>query len=150
MPDDPITIFLVEDNDVDAEAVRRGLRKHHIANPIRRARDGVEALEMLRSDDPESGVTMPYLILLDLKMPRMDGIEFLTHLRDDPDLRQSIVFVLTTSDDERDKWAAYEKNIAGYILKARVGEDFVHLIEMLGHYWRYVEFPPGQRQAPPS
>lgn len=150
MSDDPVTIFLVEDNDVDAEAVRRGLRKNKVANPIRRARDGVEALEMLRSDDPETAVSPPYIILLDIKMPRMDGIEFLEHLRDDPDLRQSIVFVLTTSDDERDKWAAYEKNIAGYILKSRVGEDFVHLIEMLGHYWRYVEFPPERRNSPQS
>ena len=141
-PTHEITIFLVEDDDIDAEAVKRAFRKQRIANPVVRARDGVQALAMLRDNDPAPAVPRPFIILLDLKMPRMDGIEFLRELRDDPALRRSIVFVLTTSDDDRDKWAAYDKNIAGYLVKARVGKDFINLVNMLGHYWRYIEFPP--------
>ncbi len=77
----------------------------------------------------------------------MNGIEFLKALRKDPLLKTSIVFVLTTSDAEKDRWAAYEQNIAGYLLKSQAGKDFVHVINMLDHYWRYVEFPP---VAPPE
>lgn len=137
-----LTIFLVEDDDIDAEAVTRAFRKQRIANPVVRARDGIEAMVMLHDNNPEPAVPRPYVILLDLKMPRMDGIEFLEELRKDPALRRSIVFVLTTSNDERDKWAAYDKNIAGYLVKARVGKDFINLVNMLDHYWRYIEFPP--------
>lgn len=138
----PVTIFLIDDDEVDVEAVKRAFKTRRIANPVVRARDGVEALRKLRSEDPEERVPRPFMILLDLKMPRMNGIEFLEHLRQDEELRRSIVFVLTTSEDERDKWAAYEKNIAGYLVKSRVGEDFLNLVEMMGHYWKYVEFPP--------
>ena len=83
----------------------------------------------------------PYLILLDLNMPRMNGVEFLQALRQDEDLKQSIVFVITTSNRDEDVVAAYNEQIAGYILKSRVGEDFVNLITMLDMYWRIVEFP---------
>jgi CheY-like chemotaxis protein len=83
----------------------------------------------------------PYLILLDLNMPRMNGIEFLAELRSDPQLRSSIVFVLTTSNAEEDKVESYGYNVAGYIVKSEVGHRFVNLITMLGHFWRIVEFP---------
>lgn len=132
-----VTILLIEDDEVDVEAVRRGFRKNKIANPFIVAKDGIEALTLLRE-----GIQHPFLILLDLNMPRMNGIEFLKELRGDPVLKTTIVFVLTTSDDERDRWDAYEQNIAGYLLKAQAGKDFVHVINMLDVYWRYVEFPP--------
>ena len=141
MSDQTVSILLVEDDDIDIEAVRRGFRKHKIANPFLVAKDGVEALALLRE-----GIEYPFLILLDLNMPRMNGIGFLKELRNDPALKTSIVFVLTTSSDERDRWAAYEQNIAGYLLKSQVGKDFVHIINMLDLYWRYVEFPP--QEAP--
>lgn len=97
---------------------------------------------MLRGQGGQARFPRPYLILLDLNMPRMNGIEFLEEVRKDADLRDSIIFVLTTSDDDRDKVAAYDKNVAGYIVKAKAGEDFLKLIEMLDNYLTFVEFPP--------
>ena len=137
MSDKTVTIVLIDDDNIDREAIQRGFHKHKIANPFVTATDGIAGLELLRK-----GVEKPYLILLDLNMPRMNGIEFLRELRSDEALNNSIVFVLTTSNDERDRWAAYEQNIAGYLLKSQAGKDFLHVIKMLDIYWRYVEFPP--------
>ncbi len=75
-------------------------------------------------------------------MPRMNGIEFLNQLRGDEHLKRTIVFVLTTSDDEQDMLHAYEANIAGYLVKEKIGEDFMNLVSLLDMYWRFVEFPP--------
>jgi DNA-binding NarL/FixJ family response regulator len=74
-------------------------------------------------------------------MPRMNGIEFLEAVRADPDLAQSVVFVLTTSNRDEDIMAAYNHQIAGYLLKSRAGKDFIDLITLLDSYWRIVEFP---------
>lgn len=134
----PVTILLVDDDDVDAMGVQRALQKLKIVNPLVRARDGLEALELLRTAD---AVQRPYLILLDLNMPRMNGIEMLNELRQDPALCSSVVFVLTTSQDDQDKFAAYNKNVAGYIVKKHVGDGFMRVMEMLDHYWRVVELP---------
>ena len=136
-----VTLLLVEDDLVDAEAIQRAFRQHRIANPFVVVRDGVEALAALRG---ESGVEVPppYLVLLDINMPRMNGIEFLEAVRADPALQRTVVFVLTTSDREEDKVAAYDRHVAGYILKSRAGEDFLEVIRLLRVYWRLVEFPP--------
>lgn len=134
----PVTILLVDDDDVDAMGVERALKKLRIANPIIRARDGREALNLLRQ---EGAVERPYLILLDINMPRMNGIEMLSELRNDAALSSSVVFVLSTSDDDQDKVAAYSKHIAGYIVKKQVGDGFMRVMEMLDHYWRVVELP---------
>lgn len=131
------TILLVEDDDIDAKIVERAFIKLRIANPIIRAKDGIIALDLLRN----STVTRPYIILLDLNMPRMGGLEMLEELRDDEHLRDSVVFVLTTSKDDEDKTAAYAKNIAGYILKEKLQNNFDDLIQLLDHYWRIVELP---------
>ena len=133
-----VKILLVEDNEVDVEAIKRAFRKHRIANPIITAKDGLEALEILKNQEDAKP---PVLVLLDLNMPRMSGIEFLQELRDDPDLRKTIVFVLTTSKSEEDKVASYDLNVAGYMVKSEVGKDFINLVEMLDHYWKVVEFP---------
>ena len=142
MPGNTVTILLVDDDDVAAEAVERAFHRAKIANPIVRARDGVEALAMLRDKSVPPTVSRPHLILLDLKMPRMNGLTFLQELRNDPELKQTIVFVLTTSDSEKDRYDAYKHLIAGYIVKSRAGQDFMELIQLLDHYWRVVEFPP--------
>ena len=142
MSNNTVTLLLVEDDDVAAEAVERAFRKAKIANPIVRARDGVEALAMLHDKSVPPTVSRPHLILLDLKMPRMNGLTFLQELRNDPELKQTIVFVLTTSDSEKDRYDAYKHLIAGYIVKSRAGQDFMELIQLLDHYWRVVEFPP--------
>jgi CheY-like chemotaxis protein len=137
-----VTILLVEDNIVDREAVRRAFAKHRIANPIVDASDGIEALQILRGSGAEPPLSRPYLILLDINMPRMNGVEFLQHLRADEHLRDSIVFVLTTSNSEEDKMVTYNLNVAGYIVKNDVGAEFIRLIDLLRCFWKLVEFPP--------
>ena len=138
---DTVHILLVDDNDVDVEGVLRAFTKMRIANPVHVARDGVEALQVLRGID-QPPLPRPFLILLDLAMPRMNGIEFLDHIRADADLTDAIVFVLTTSASDEDKVASYNHNVAGYIVKKDVGDGFVRLVSLLDHYWRIVEFPP--------
>lgn len=139
-----VTILLIEDDKVDAEAMDRALKKAKIINPLVRVTDGLEALDLLRGTNDVDPLPRPYIILLDLNMPRMNGLEFLTEIRGDDHLKDSVVFVLTTSDADRDKVAAYEKQVAGYIVKSKAGEDFVKLISLLDHYWRIVEMPPAR------
>lgn len=138
MTSKPVHVLLVEDDRVDAMLVQKGFKRQKIANPIIHAKDGVEALEFLRE---EGKVPRPFLILLDLNMPRMGGLEFLDEIRKDEILKNAIVFVFTTSNAEKDVWGAYEKNIAGYLLKSGVGEGFLDAINLLDSYWRVVEFP---------
>lgn len=137
-PYSEVTILLVDDDDVDAMGVERALKMLKIANPVVRARDGVEGLELLRH---ESAVQRPYIVLLDINMPRMHGLEMLAELRADSQLSRAVVFVLTTSKSDEDKVAAYQQHIAGYIVKNHVGDGFLRVMEMLDHYWRVVELP---------
>jgi CheY-like chemotaxis protein len=136
-----VTVLLVEDNVIEQEAVRRAFRRERIANPVVSAVDGIEALALLRGADGADGLPRPFLVLLDLNMPRMGGLEFLAELRADPELKDSIVFVLTTSRSDEDRVASYNLNVAGYIVKGDVGAGFMRLISLLDHYWRVVEFP---------
>jgi CheY-like chemotaxis protein len=136
--DKMLNILLVEDDEVDVMNVRRAFKKNNICNPLWVAENGVEGLEMLRGSD------MPRdrrLILLDLNMPRMNGIEFLRQLRADPELRLTPVVVLTTSDDERDRVDAYNLNVSGYILKPVTLTNFVEAMATLNKYWSLVEMP---------
>ena len=137
----PVHILLVEDDEIDIRAIRRGFAMNSIGNPITEARDGLEALEILRGENGKQAMERPFIILLDLNMPRMNGLEFLAEMREDPKLHDSIVFVLTTSDDDHDVVSAYQKNVAGYLLKSKVGEDFVHLISMLKNFVLMVQMP---------
>ena len=133
-----LNILLVEDDEVDVMNVRRAFKKNNICNPLWVAGNGLDALEMLRTGD------MPRerrLVLLDLNMPRMNGIEFLRELRADPELRPVPVVVLTTSDDERDRVEAYNLNVAGYILKPVTLMNFVEAMATLNKYWSLVELP---------
>jgi len=136
-----VSILLVEDDDVDVETVKRSFSKLKIANPICVSSDGIEALETLRGQGGRQQLWRPFVVLLDLNMPRMNGIEFLQELRRDPRLRNAIVFVLSTSNNDGDRAAAYDLNVAGYILKPSVWEEFIDMIKMLDHYWRVIEFP---------
>lgn len=99
---DVATFLLVEDDEIDVMSVQRAMKREGIANPLVVARDGVEALEILRGDDPVRSVPSQVIILLDLNMPRMNGHEFLRSLRDDPNLAPMVVFVLTSSKLEAD------------------------------------------------
>ena len=133
-----LNILLVEDDQVDVMNVKRAFDKNRIGNPLFVAEDGIRALEVLRSSE------MPRerrIVLLDLNMPRMNGIEFLRELRADPELHMTPVVVLTTSDDERDKINAYNLNVAGYLLKPVTFSNFVEVMAALNKYWTLVEFP---------
>jgi CheY-like chemotaxis protein len=136
-----VNIFLVEDDEVDVMAVKRALTELKIANPFFRAADGIEALGMLRGENGKKKLPRPYIILLDLNMPRMGGLEFLDVLRKDPALHTSVVFVMTTSAAEEDRVRAYNKCIAGYLLKHSPAHSFLETVIMLEHYWRVIEFP---------
>jgi CheY-like chemotaxis protein len=135
------SILLVEDDEIDYKTVQRTFRDLKIANPLHRAHDGIEALEKLRGTPEHPALPKPVIILLDLNMPRMSGLEFLTELRQDEALKRSIVFVMTTSSAEEDVAMAYSHNVAGYILKHNPAETFISAMCMLEHYWRVVELP---------
>jgi CheY-like chemotaxis protein len=136
-----VNVLLVDDDDGDAKSVQRAFRSARLVNPIVRAIDGVEALDILRGINGKTKLTAPYLLLVDLNMPRMNGIELVEALRKDRELRSGIVFMLTTSSRDEDKLAAYDLNVAGYIVKQRAGQDFQRLIDMMQGYWRIVELP---------
>ena len=133
-----LNILLVEDDEVDVMNVRRAFKKNNISNPIFVAGNGLEALEMLRNG---SVPRERRVILLDLNMPKMNGIEFLRELRADKSLALSTVVVLTTSNDERDKIEAYNLNVAGYLLKPVTFVNFVEVMAALNKYWALVELP---------
>jgi CheY-like chemotaxis protein len=130
-----VTILLVEDDEIDVKALRWAFDKLKIANPLVVARDGVEAWEVLQT------LSRPYLIITDINMPRMNGIELLRKIRQSEQFRDSIVFALTTSNDEQDKIAAYNLNVAGYMLKTDMGTSFQRAIALIDNYWKVVEFP---------
>ena len=133
-----LNILLVEDDEVDVMNVRRAFDRNRITNPLFVAPDGVEGLRMLRANEVPRDRR---IVLLDLNMPRMNGIEFLRELRADPALAHTPVIVLTTSDDERDKINAYNLNVAGYLLKPVTFVNFVEVMAALNKYWTLVELP---------
>ena len=138
----PIKILLVEDDDVDAFAIQRGFEKEKISNTILRARDGVEALEFLRGGEQgEPRLERPFLVFLDLNLPRMDGFQVLKTIREDEALKDTVVFVLTTSTREEDRVRAYGHNVSGFVSKANAGRDFIHVVQLIEHFWRVVELP---------
>jgi len=133
-----LNILLVEDDQLDVMNIKRAFDRNRIANPLWIAGDGIEALRILRGGEiPEER----RLILLDLNMPKMNGIEFLRELRQDEQLKATSVVVLTTSDDERDRVEAYNLNVAGYILKPVTFMSFVEAMAILNKYWTLVELP---------
>jgi CheY-like chemotaxis protein len=133
-----VNILLVDDDDLDIENVQRAFKKGGVVNPVFVARDGIEALEKLRSEEvPRERL----LVLLDLNMPRMNGLEFLAELRKDVGLQRLPVVVLTTSNEDSDRVEAYGMNVAGYLLKPVTFGNFVDLMQAMNRYWQLVEFP---------
>ena len=143
MYDRLLNILLVEDDEVDVMNVKRAFKKHNITNPLYVAGNGIEALAMLREngDQPLAIPLKRRLILLDLNMPKMGGIEFLHELRSDPALRPLPVIVLTTSNQDRDRVEAYNLNVAGYILKPITFVNFAETMIALNKYWALCELP---------
>ncbi len=136
-----VNLLLVEDDEVDIQGLKRAFAKGRIGNPITTARDGIEALEILRGQNGREKLPKPHLILLDLNMPRMNGIEFLEEIRSDPELKGSVVFMITTSKADEDKARAYGHNVAGYIVKQDPANTFMEAVSLLEHFWKVVEFP---------
>lgn len=138
-----INILLVEDDEVDVMNVKRAFKKYKITNPLYVAGNGIEALEMLRSQNgkPPKVPETRRLILLDLNMPKMNGLEFLYEIRDNDVLKRTPVIVMTTSDEDRDRIEAYNLNVAGYILKPVTFGNFAEVMVALNKYWTLCEMP---------
>jgi CheY-like chemotaxis protein len=132
----PLNVLLVDDDDLDVENVRRAFKKANIDSPLWVAGDGEEALRMLRGTEypPERRI-----MLLDLNLPRISGIELLREIRNDPRLQSLSVVVLTTSNEERDREDAYRLNVAGYLVKPVAFASFVELIATLNRYFSLIE-----------
>ena len=130
-------ILLVEDDKVDAMTVKRALRETNIVNKLVIRENGVEALEHLQ----EKSNTRPCIILLDLNMPKMNGVEFLEKIKSDKNLKSIPVIVLTTSDELDDKKSAFEHSAAGYMLKPVDYNQFVDTMNSIKQYWVLSELP---------
>jgi CheY-like chemotaxis protein len=142
MPLSRVHLILVEDDEVDAEFVVRVLRRSGIGSTVTLFHDGQEAVDALCGPHREELIARPLLILLDLNLPRLDGIEFLDILRSDPELRRAVVFVLTQSTRREDVEAAYDRQVAGYLVKSNLGEDYSLLPQLLVAYCRLVALAP--------
>lgn len=132
-----MNILLVDDDDVAVENVMRSIKKLGVKFPVVVAEDGQDALDILHKTHPDKKIQAPYVVLLDLKMPRMDGFEFLETIRKDSELESTVVFVLTTSDSNIDRAKAYNENIAGYLLKDTT-TIFNWLFSLLPKYTNFV------------
>ena len=137
----PVSILLVEDDKIDAKAFMRAYRAAGISNPVTVARDGVEGWEELKGLRTGTPFSRPGVLILDINMPRMSGIELLRRIRNDEQLHDLVVFMLTTSNDDNDKLAAYDLNVAGYMLKSDLENGFEKAVELLKNYLKSVEFP---------
>jgi CheY-like chemotaxis protein len=135
MPDNEAVILLVEDDRVDVMTVQRAMKKTDISNPLYVARTGVEALGMLRGDGYPRIEPTPSLILLDLNLPKMGGIEFLKELRADPVLRSLRVIVLTSSNEPSDQAAAFQYEVDDYIVKPHSFDEFSRAISIILASW---------------
>ncbi len=133
------SVLLVEDDAVDAMTVRRAFRDLKLSNPLVHATNGEEALEYLGNEENPK----PCVILLDLNMPRMNGVEFLKVAKADPVLRRIPVVVLTTSREDRDIVNSYQLSTAGYIVKPVDYRKFVEVIKAIDIYWTISELPAG-------
>ena len=133
-------LLLVEDDQVDAMTVKRALKDLNVTNPLVHTLDGEEALEHLRND----GNKKPCVILLDLNMPRMNGVELLKIIKADDVLKKIPVVVLTTSRDTEDKFETFESGAAGYIVKPADYKKFVEAMRTIDIYWTLSELPDGE------
>lgn len=140
--DQPVHIILIDDDDVDVEAVARLLHRQRLPHRLTVFANGRDAQLALAGSFGRELLAQRYLILLDLNMPRMNGFEFLDWLRSVPALLRSIVFVFTTSEAPSDRDLAYDRQVAGYLAKPRLGPGYADLVPFLTTFSREVSFPP--------
>ncbi len=141
-------ILLVEDNDDDAELTIRAFRQANVTNPVVRAADGVEALDYLFGRGVYAGRDLsdaPAVVLLDLNLPRLSGLDVLKAIREDERTRYLAVVVLTSSNEDKDRISAYERFANSYVRKPVDFEQFVAASRELGLYWMVLNLPPPRR-----
>jgi len=137
-----VNILHVEDDEVDAMVMQRALKKTNLNYKLQHAKNGIQALDMLRGTNSyEKIMPRPNIILLDLNMPQMGGLEFLKDMRADNELKSISVYVLSTSNDDHDRVMAYQHNVAGYIVKPLSLESYVEAISVLNNFWSLIEQP---------
>ncbi len=142
---DIIEILVVEDKASDAELTMRTLKKNNLSNQILWLKDGVEALEYLKGEGEYEGRNVeskPKVIFMDLKMPRMDGIEVVREMRSTPNLKEVPVVMMTSSQEEKDRLEAYGSGINSYVVKPMDFNDFSKAISEVGYYWLVLNKPP--------
>ena len=136
-----MNILLVEDSDLDAMILERTLKRLDLPATVVRARDGIEALDILAGTAPGISIESPFLILLDINMPRMNGHDFLSALRANPDTADQIVFMFTTSDNHADIAEAYMHNVSGYFIKPQGAAELKTLLTSLFRFWEICQPP---------
>lgn len=144
-----IDILLVEDNPCDLELALDAFRRHNLANHIQVARDGVEALDFIfcTGEFKDRAISVqPKIVLLDLKLPRVDGLEVLRRIRSDPRTQSIPVVVLTSSREEADIANSYNLGVNSYIVKPVVFEKFSEAMRQLGFYWLLLNQPPNSQK----
>jgi CheY-like chemotaxis protein len=138
------SVLLVEDSPRDAEMAIDALREYHLANDIVHVRDGAEALDYLyrRGAFADRSATLPTVVLLDLKMPKVDGLEVLRQMKGDPTLRMVPVVVMTSSSEDQDVVTSYQLGVNAYVVKPVKFHDFVDAVKSVGGFWLAVNEPP--------
>lgn len=142
-----MNILLVEDNDLDAMILERTLKRMDLPASIVRARDGIEALEILEGETPNPSLDGPFFILLDINMPRMNGHDFLQALRSREAISDHLVFMFTTSDNPSDISLAYKWNASGYFVKPQGSAELKRVLESLHNFWKVCIPPAAARHA---
>jgi CheY-like chemotaxis protein len=143
--DDPTEILLVEDNPNDVELILAALSENQIADEVFVARDGEEALDYLhrRGAHESRSVKNPKVVLLDLKLPKVDGLEVLGRIKTDPDLKTIPVVMLTSSREERDLLRSYNLGTNAYVVKPMSFKDFIKAVKEVGFFWGVINQSPG-------
>jgi two-component system response regulator len=138
-----ISILMVEDDENDIIMTKRAFERYNLRNVLYVTRDGEEALDFIyrRGDYQDSSIPTPGLILLDIKLPKMDGIEVLRHLKSDPDMRRIPVVILTASRREKDKVESYELGVNSYIVKPLDFSKFIEAVSTINLYWSLNQLP---------